>query len=166
MDPRDRPRQDKSQTAPSPALWSEALCAAGKCVAGALNGIAPAGVRIGFSQRGRWTHEIDGPDISISSTVGREIALAGTAARHLSDFDEPDAVAVLENAALIATSKIKTQDDYLRFVKLNMAAMDLVIKHQAVVKSIAGRLVVNLAMTGEELAAHLAPVIAPARRRA
>jgi hypothetical protein len=137
-------------------LRSEALCAAGKCVAAAINGLTPGGVKLWFSQSGRWAHEVDGLDVSPSSVIGRAIVMAGTAARHLSDFDEPDIIAVLENVAVIAGLRITTQRDAQRFMELCSAAADLIWKHQAVVRTIAGRLVITTSMLGEDLAAHLA----------
>jgi len=140
-------------------LWSEAFCAGGKCVAAALGGLNPTRVELWFSQSGRWVHEVDGLDVLPSSVVGRAIVMAGTAARHLSDFDEPDIIAVLENVAVIATLKITSQRDTRHFTALSMAAMDLIEKYQSVVRAIAGRLVITKSMSGEDLAARLAPIL-------
>ena len=109
LDSSNKPGPNRPQV--PPAMWSEALCAAGKCIAAVRAGFTPTRIELRLSRNGRWEHWIDGFDPSIGSTIGREIMMAGTAARHPFDSSEPDLVAVLENVALVAALKLKTQTD-------------------------------------------------------
>jgi hypothetical protein len=156
--PRSTATAEANQDTPSPALWSEALCAAGKCVAAVRAGFVPTRIELHVGRIGWWVHRIDGFDASLGSTIGREIVLAGTTARHLSDFNEPDLAALVENTALMAALKVKTETDFRWFMQLTVAAGKLVLRHETIIRVIAGRLVIAKTMSSEELAAHLAPV--------
>jgi hypothetical protein len=155
FDPRNKPSPNSDQIPPAPALWSEALCAAGKCVVAVFAGFKPTRIELRPSRNGRWAHEITGFATPLGSPIGFAIHMAGTTARHLSDFDEPDVVAAVESA--IATGIV---GDPFLCSELRLIMEDLIEHYTAIVRAIASRLVSTLVLSGEELAAHLAPILA------
>jgi hypothetical protein len=161
-EPRNKPGANGSQAAL--ALHSEALCAAGCCVAAFLAGFEPTKIELRPSQSGRWLHEVGGVNVEPGSTIGREIFMTGALARRLARSAEPDVIAMLEHVVVAVLFKVETQADAMRLVERAKTTMALVLQHESIIREIAGRLVAAKAVSGKELAAHLARFCEGARR--
>ena len=151
-------RAGEAGAAPTPALSSAALAVAGRCVAMSSRGIVPTGAALRLGADGKQHPHVDG--LPQGSRLTTELVLAGAVARGLHDDDEDfDRQAIVE----MGLAMIVLQSNFNTAL---LAAGNLIEQHMVVTRAIAGRLVVKLSLSGEELAAHLAPVIAPAGRRA
>jgi hypothetical protein len=142
-----------------PALQSEALCAAGYCVAAVLAGFKPTGIEMRPRQSGRWLHEVGGINVAPASAIGIEIFMAGTAARYLVDSDEPDVIALLEHMAAGIMLGIETPADAMQRMKLVAAARALILQHELIIREIADRLVRAKSMSGAELNARVESIL-------
>jgi hypothetical protein len=134
-------------------LWDAALSASGQLVAATLNGITIIKVAL-RRWNGMWVSHFPEIDVAASSALGREIARAGVAAQMLAGVAPADLELVRDARGKIFVAPVSDRERVLRVETAGKFR-----PYRNVILAIAATLAVNRRIEGEELAAHLAPIL-------